>query len=231
MPLRKILIRLLLPPAWRGSRDQAAIGLREFADAELDSAWQSLHAMNAAHDPVLRAALFQHAFEELQHHAVFNELSKNYSAVLPPILALERQPLLQEKARSNPLLSFYAAESVGEGDIAGDFAAYLEAVPFEDVRKAFKLILEDEKGHALYTRSAFSRLAASRREQLVELAKARGGRLYKSWLRISRSMAEMMADVALALIYFMTGFLLKGTCRKRMTMRSDLEKDSPAKSR
>lgn len=215
--MRALLIRLLLPLVWRLSRRKAVEGLQRFSATELDSAWQSLHAMNAAAEPSLRAKLFAHALEEFGHARLFAQAAKSLSQALPALVVGERRPLLDAAQGSRGLVSFYAYEALAEASVSREFASYLAAAPYEEARRAFRLALGDEKRHASYTARTLSALAGADAARL-ELRRARVRRLYESWLRLGRGLGEALYSLLLSLLYFLAGPFLAGPCRRRLSM-------------
>jgi len=225
MTLRTAVIRLALPLAWRLSRRRAVESLQRFSATELDSAWQSLHAMEAAGDPSLKARLFEHALEELGHAELFSQAAKALSSKLPAIPVSERTPLFKPRS-GNGLVSFYALAHLGEDRVSREFEAYLAAAPYEEAREVFRAVLEDEKGHALSTARWLARAASSRQELRRELLKARLGRFRGSWLRFLRALGEIPSALILGLVYLLAGLLLGRACRGHL--EGSREREAPA---
>jgi len=215
--LRKSIIRLCLPIIWRTSERRIAQALQRFSVTEVDSAWQSLYAMKGTRDPKLRAKLFQHALEEMQHGALFGQMALSYSDTLPPIPLPERNPLYDPAKQDDGLLSFYAHEYVGESIICDEFDSYQAAAPRADIKNLFSHVKRDEIGHATYTSHALKELAKDPWTRRRAVLKARFKRLKEGWLRFSKSLGEFPPIFFIGAIYYVSGPLLWRRAQRRLT--------------
>lgn len=161
--LRKLAIRFFLPIAWRLSKKRKAIALEKFSVTEIDSAWQSLYALNSISDGPLKAKLFQHALEELNHGSQFERLFKACSDVPSTGAPFERQALFDPSLGDRALVDFYAYESLGESTITREFIAYASASPDPEVRRTFESLREDELGHTRYTDQVLTELTGGKK--------------------------------------------------------------------
>ena len=113
--LRHFLIRFLLPITWKKSSAQKVRVLQEFAQTELDSAWQSIYAIERVENSGLRSLLFQHAMEELFHSDLFRRLASHKSSELPSAPLTRREPLLfLEKGAEKSAVEFFAYLAIGD---------------------------------------------------------------------------------------------------------------------
>ena len=217
MSLRRMLIRSVLPFAWRASRTRTALGLQRFAITEVDSAWQSLQALHGAENPRLRAKLFQHALEEIHHGALFRGLCVAYSDAPPAMPTTERQALYRSEHGAAGLIPFFAYEFVGERDVRDEFTTYAAAAPYDDIKQLFERAKLDEKGHAIYTERALDELTDARPwHRRFALVRAVGTRRYEAWLRLSKHIGEVPPAILMSALYFLFGALLQPSCRKRL---------------
>jgi len=214
--LRKIVIRLILPIWWKIFKNAPAIALNKFAITEVDSAWQSLYALEAAQDPEIKAKLFRHAYEEIAHGELFNDIAQKVSPTLLPRLSPERDPLLKT-SDSKGFTQFYADEYIGEQRIQIEFETYYNAVPLKPVQEVFGKVKKDEKGHAIYTSRMLDKLVNSEPlKRKYQILRARGKYLHQSWLRVSKVLGEINSDILLKIVYFAVGFLLKPSCQQAL---------------
>jgi hypothetical protein len=213
--LRRCITRLSLPLAWRWSPARKAAALGEFATTELDSAWQSLHALNHVADPALRGQLFQHALEELDHASRFESVFRKYSTVPASTAAFERKVLFDAGRGPRAAVEFFAYECVGEAAIHKEFKTYASAAPDRDVKDVFLSVERDELGHAAYTDAVLRGLVGHRAwPRRRALLGARGRRIGEAWLRLGRRMGEITTGLLLGVLYFTFGMLLRGRCRR-----------------
>jgi len=195
------------------ARQAQALG--EFAATELDSAWQSMNALQQIDDPRLRAKLFQHALEELDHSCRFERLFRTYSAEPGSSARFERTVLFDSSRGERAAIEFFAYECVGESAIRDEFRTYANAAPGRDVKDVFLGVERDELGHAAYTDAVLRGLVGgnrwSRRRALLGAQWRRG---QEAWLRFGRKIGEVPTGVLLALLYFAFGGLLRRRCRR-----------------
>lgn len=216
--LRRIFISLLLPIIWKFSRKRTAAALLRFQSTEVDSAWQNLYILNnTKHDPKHNAKMFQHVLEEIHHAHLFSKLAKNYSDDLLPVPTTEREPLYINKSNDqNALKNFFAYEYIGEADVSHQFKTYESAAPFDDIKKVFARLKNDEIGHVRYTRSMFNELVTSKWERFTLIFKIRLRRTYEAWLRLGHTLGIIPSEVLLRVIYFSFGWSLNRQAKEKL---------------
>jgi hypothetical protein len=69
-----------------------------------------------------------------------------------------------------------------------------------ETRAVFSEVLADEEFHMTYTRTQLSRVASARSRGA--LWRARGGRLWKAYLRLAAGLAGLMGRLVLTVQYF-----------------------------
>jgi hypothetical protein len=216
MPLlRRCITRLSLPFVWRLNPDRKAAALGEFATTEMDSAWQSIWALRHTADPKLRAQLFQHALEEIDHSGQFDRVFRAHSRTPSSSAPFERKVLFDAAKGERAAIEFFAYECIGETDIRDEFQTYAAAAPDADVKAVFLSVERDELGHAAYTNHVLTGLVADDpRRRRRALWRARGRRLYEGWLRFGRKLGEIPTSVLLGVLYFAFGPFLWLRCRR-----------------
>jgi len=216
MLFRKIAIRVFLPVFWRSSRRRTAAGLQRFAVTELDSAWQILHVLEHARDPVLRGKAFQHAMEELHHSVEFDRVSRQVLPELPPRPLPEREPLFEAECGSDALMDFMAYAHVGEVDVFDQFDSYAAGIGPGDARKVFQEAKADEEGHAGLTIAIMKGAGLAESDIRKRVFKVRLSRAWGAWLRFSKNLGDVNLSVVLTLLYVVFGGLLAWPCRWRI---------------
>lgn len=220
--LRHLLIRHVLPLTTRNSARQKTRVLQEFAQTELDSAWQSVYALPKVQDTDTRLLLFDHAVEELFHADLFSRLAAEKSPDLPGQLITRREPLIALDGKDQGrVVEFLAYLSTGETEINTDFEVYETAIPDKDIRRVIKTIREDEVWHA-----------KDSTEQLEKMAAVEGKKL--SWLRFrhllflaQRRYASVMGKfgtlpmtLMMFVAYALFGGIFASQARRRLSMGS-----------
>jgi rubrerythrin len=213
---RHLFIRLILPLSWRrGSQSKVRI-LNEFAMTELDSAWQSLHALNYVKDRKLRKLLLRHAIEELDHSERFMALAREVD-VNTHVPVTRRSPLIDFEAESEPTLKFLAALSVGEDEIRGDFAAYQKALPGARVKQVLNEIAIEEAGHASGCRRALVSAASGANVSLRSLLiKEHMALTWRRYLQTGFKIGAKLMGAGLFVAYFLFAPFAVAQARRRL---------------
>jgi hypothetical protein len=213
---RRIAIRCLMPVVWRASPSRMCASLMEFSATEVDSAWQSIHAMRATRDLDIRARMFRHALDEIRHGELFAKLARKYSDAFPAAPMPERQALLSGPRKREDLITFYARELVGERSIRDDLDAYAAASPHSDIRNLFLGIKAEEAGHARFAEQSLGELSPSGWTRGALIARSRAERFYEGWVRFSGRIGNAVFSVIGSAAYFLIGLLLYSASRKRV---------------
>jgi hypothetical protein len=216
---------MVLPLIWRLSAKQRSRVLLEFAQTELDSAWQSLFALTKVKDPATRALLFEHAFEEMQHYDLFSKQASQKSPDLPTQPTTRREPLMPlENATAKDAVEFLAFLAIGEGEIQKDFQVYEKALPDADMRALFEKICQDEILHAKASDEALSALAKERGVSLRWVRWRHFGSLaYKRYVSIASKFGLLPMTGLLFLVYYLFGPLFFREARARLKEARSLQ--------
>jgi hypothetical protein len=218
MSLRQLLIRFFTPLVWKISGERKIRALQEFALTELDSAWQSLYAMDFIPDPKLRAMLFHHALDEYKHYDVFNNLAREFRQK-PSAQSLVKRLALWKPSEKNGPLNFFSYIHAGECQVNADFAAYSRSNIDENIRIAFTRIMEDEAHHeAGFRKEVFPRLSGSWRAVRRSVLWFRCKRTYGEYVKLMESVGEVPFAVAMTLLYFVGGLFASPICRQRFLL-------------
>lgn len=217
---RHLVIRWFLPLVWRFHAESKARLALEFAQTELDSAWQSLFAFDRVADPEIRGMLLNHAIEELYHSDLFSALAKKKSVGLPVLPLTRREPLLELRTPlKKDAVEFLAYLSIGESEIRHDFALYEGALNDADMRQLFHKIRIDEEHHADDSTQALEQLTRAngmslrwlRLRHLASLA-------YKRYLQIVNKIGVIPMTLLLSLSYFIFVPIFLTQARRRLRM-------------
>jgi hypothetical protein len=192
----------------------------EFAQTELDSAWQSVHALQYVTDPRIRSLLLQHALEELHHSELFADAASEQSDFPQAVPLTRRSPLSEvESGDGSAAAKFLAALAVGENEIRNDFQVYRRAIPDPRIRRLFAQIENDEEGHAENSMASLTRLA---RENGISMRAIRWRHAWELLKRRHKSlgmkMGALILDTALTVLYFVFGGFGHWQARRRMVM-------------
>ena len=220
---RHLLIRWLLPITWRWNAGQKARLLQEFAQTELDSAWQSVYALERVTDLRLRSLLFNHAFEELFHSDLFNRLAGRKAAAVPVIPLTRREPLLDVlPGDSRSAAEFFAYLAIGEGEIQSDFEAYEASIPDEEVRSLFGVIRQDEVHHAADSAEALKEIASDAGLSITWVRIRHLGQLaYRRYVSLMNKFGVIPMTAMLSVAYFVLGAVFVGQARQRLLLGRD----------
>lgn len=215
---RHLVIRWLLPLTWRLDESQKVRVLQEFAQTELDSAWQSVYALGRVKQPGLRALLFMHAFEELFHSDLFAQAAKRKARAIPVLPLTRREPLLPlEMPTLTASTEFFAFLAIGESEIQRDFGEYERALPDEDVRALFKKIRVDEEYHAEDSGRALEQLSAEAGLSLPLIRVRHLGALaWKRYVSLMGKVGAVPMTALLFLVWALFAGLFRGQARERL---------------
>jgi rubrerythrin len=203
--------RLLKPLhrwVWSDAHRRARKLLR-FADTEADGGRDLSRAAELTRDPSLRRLFLRHAQDEQRHADIFRMRGREILSTLLPFqsgfeanwLAPGERGLDNLKVDGHNDESLLAFLHLSEKAAAGRFAIYREVLDRDPhTREIFARILIDEAFHMSYTRKQLARLTP--RKQGLRLWQARGGRIWKAYLRVASAMASAIGSVMLGLQYF-----------------------------
>ena len=222
---RHLVIRWLLPRTWKLDENQKTRVLLEFAQTELDSAWQSVYALQRVKQPKLRALLFMHAFEELFHSDLFSQMAKRKSRAIPVFPLTRREPLLPlDVPDLKASTEFFAFLAIGESEIQRDFGEYERAIPDPDVRALFGKIRRDEEYHAKDSSEALSRLTA---EAGLPLGRIRlrhlGALAWKRYVSLMGKVGTVPMTLLLFVAWALFAVIFRGQARERLRAREGRE--------
>jgi hypothetical protein len=217
---RHLLIRWLLPVTWKLDASQKTRVLQEFAQTELDSAWQSIYALERVEDPRLRALLFMHAFEELFHSDLFSGLAHRTARSIPLLPLTRREPLMPiEGGDRKSAVEFFAFLAIGESEIQRDFGVYERAIPDEDARQLFGKIRKDEEYHAKDSAIVLEQLT---RDAGLSLARIRirhlGALAFKRYVSVMGKFGTIPMTVLLFVAYALFGGILSRQAKQRLEL-------------
>ena len=214
------MIRFLLPLTWRLSSSQRVRVLLEFAQTELDSAWQSIFALERVRDPLTRELLLQHAFEELFHADLFNRLAQEKADSLPSLPLTRRDPIFSlSESNSKNAVEFLAFLAIGEREINDDFAVYQKSLTDPQTQRILKTIREDEVWHAKDSDDALVRLATNNRVNLKWIRARYLLKLaYKRYLSLMNKVGSLPMGALLFVSYAIFGPIFYHQARRRLRM-------------
>jgi rubrerythrin len=203
-------VDLFLTPVHRwvwGDVQRRARKMLRFSATEADGARDIARAAELTRDPALRRLYLRHADDEQRHASLFRRrgrqlLSRSRGRVFEANwLAPGERGLDDLDVRAESDEALLAFLHLSEKAAAGRFVIYERVLDCDpQTRAMFARILEDEEFHMTYTRKQLARL--SPRRQGLRLWQARGGRLWKAYLRIATALAALLGTVMLAVQYF-----------------------------
>ncbi len=193
-----------------GDVDRRVRKLLAFSEVETDGGRDILRAAEVTPDPLLRRLYLAHAVDELHHGDLFRERGASLLRTRSTArvnAALSGNPLpgghglddLQiDGEPDHRLLAFL---HVAEKAAAGRFAVYRQLVDDDpQTRAIFEEILRDEVFHMNYTYTQLARV--SPRSYRREVWRARASRLWKRYLRVAASVANLFGAFILTAMYF-----------------------------
>jgi rubrerythrin len=203
-------VDLLLTPVHRwvwADVDRRARKMLRFSETEADGARDITRAAEITRDPTLRRLYLRHADDEQRHAFLFRRrgrelLDSSRGRVFEANwLAPGERGLDDLEVGSESDETLLAFLYLSEKAAAGRFVVYEKVLDCDpQTRAMFARILEDEEFHMTYTRKQLARLAP--RRQGLRLWQARGGRLWKAYLRVATALAALLGTVMLAIQYF-----------------------------
>jgi hypothetical protein len=192
-----------------GDVDRRIRKLLAFAEVETDGGRDIVRAAEVTPDPLLRRLYLAHAIDELHHGDLFRERG----AALLRTRASHRSGLFNGSPLpgghglddlningepDNRLLAFL---HVAEKAAAGRFTIYRQLVDDDPQTKAiFEEILRDEVFHMNYTYTQLTRVSPHSYRR--EVWRARANRLWKRYLRVAASVANLLGALILTVMYF-----------------------------
>lgn len=226
MRARHLLIRLLTPLVWSASEKRKLAALQEFSDTELDSGWQSLHALERVEDPRAKAVLFLHALEEFRHADMFAALLGSYSRAPLNHPVFARKAMLADAASRDGLLEFLAQVYVGESEINRDFVAYSRSGVDAPIRELFTRIKKDEEGPEEVGWDLMRRCGDRSAGELRWLVfKKRAAHAWRRYANATQSVGNLWLSVLLGVVYALVGPFAFLPLRARLALdpRSQLD--------
>lgn len=211
--IKKMGIRTITTVSWRFSRKRLSRGLHRFSQVEADSAWQILHALNAADDPSHKAKLFTNALEEIRHAELFSRLARHYSEFPLPLDTPRRKQLYDP---NTGLTDFEVNLFLGEAAVHDQFLSYANASPLQRIREVFLSVREDEADHRSSAYAELARLAAGEARARRLIRRSRMKQLYHAWLRFGEAIGNFVFSLLLSVIYFLSAPIFGWLCRRRM---------------
>jgi hypothetical protein len=192
---------------WRDPRRRAR-KLLTFAQTEASGGRDIARAAELTGDAILRRLYLRHARDEQGHADLFIERGR---AILGDLGARGELGGLQldwlapgERAFDDLRVadqtdaSMLAFLHLSEKAAAGRFALYREVLADRGTADVFATVLRDEEFHMTYTRTQLARV----QPRGSALWRARGARLWKSYLRIASGVAGVLGWVMLFIQYF-----------------------------
>ena len=192
-----------------GNVDRRVRKLLAFAEVETDGGRDILRAAELTPDPLLRRLYLAHAIDELHHGDLFRQrgaaLFRARSAHVNGLFNGSPLPgghglddLQIDGEPDHRLLAFL---HVAEKAAAGRFAIYRQLVDDDPQTKAiFEEILRDEVFHMNYTYTQLARVSPDSYRQ--EVWRARASRLWKRYLRVAATVADLLGSLVLTIMYF-----------------------------
>lgn len=201
--------------------------LQEFAQTELDSAWQSIFALERVKNPDLRKLLFLHAFEELFHSDLFARIAQRKSRDLPMLPLTRREPLLPLEGNDpKDEAEFFAFLAIGESEIQRDFHVYQRSLPDEDVQQLFQAIGQDEEYHAKDTGDALERLTGACGLSLPWIRLRHLGSLaYKRYVSVMNKFGVLPMTALFFVAYSLFGMIFARQARERLALAPGAQLD------
>jgi len=191
---------------WRDAGRRAR-KLLTFARTEADGGRDLARAAELTHDALLRRLYLRHARDEQGHADLFNARGRQLlreaggasSGLELAWLAPGERGLDDLRVEDHTDASLLAFLHLSEKAAAGRFAIYREVLADPVTADVFTTILRDEEFHMTYTRTQLMRVQPSG----IALWRARGGRLWKAYLRLASRLAGVMGGIILLVQYFL----------------------------
>ena len=190
--------------------ERRAQKLIRFAETEAEGGRDLVRAAETTSDSILRRLYLRHASDERRHAellrhrgwAILRNLHSEPKNVFQAnwISPGERglDDLRVDDQTDDGLLAFL---HLSEKAAAASFTAYRQALPNDPATGAvFEEILNDETFHMNYTLSQLTRV--SPQSHGWRLWRARGRRLWNSYLRLAAALAGVIGTIVLTLQYF-----------------------------
>jgi len=192
-----------------GDLDRRVRKLLAFAEVETDGGRDILRAAEVTPDPLLRRLYLAHAIDELHHGDLFRQRGA--------ALLRTRSTRVNGRFNGSPLPGGHGLDDLqidGEPDhrllaflhvaekaAAGRFAIYRQLVDDDpETRAIFEQILRDEVFHMNYTYTQLARVSPQSYRQQVW--RARASRLWKRYLRVAVTVADLVGTLSLTIMYF-----------------------------
>lgn len=182
--------------------------LLRFGETETDGGRDILRAAELTSDPLLRRLFIRHAIDEMRHGTLFRHraaamLHASRTPIEPgdePTAAsghgLDDVEVGEES--DDTMLAFL---HVAEKAAASRFAVYRDVLGCDPAtREIFDDILHDEMFHMNYTLTQLVRVSPT--QHRWRLWRARGGRLWKAYLRVAAAIGGVFGSVVLTVQYF-----------------------------
>jgi hypothetical protein len=192
-----------------GDFDRRVRKLLAFSEVETDGGRDILRASELTPDPLLRRLYLEHAIDELRHGILFRQRGADLLRVRATRAAtlFNGNPLpgghgLDDlRIEGEPDYRLLAFLHVAEKAAAGRFEIYRELVADDPpTREIFEEILRDEVFHMNYSYTQLARVAP--RSYRWQIWRARGGRLWKRYLRVAAAIANVFGTTMIGLLYF-----------------------------
>ncbi|MEY4580404.1 MAG: hypothetical protein RL701_5107, partial [Pseudomonadota bacterium] len=186
---------------WSNPRRAARL-LLAFARAERSSHYDMLAAANGCISITRRALYLAHARDEALHAQLFMLRARELaSAALP---AGEPQPDFEHLFEQLGELRFLAFVHAGEVRGQRQLTLYRDELAARGDHKSralFDAVLRDEAQHVQYTQEQLQLVAGSERELQRALLFARSWELWRSWRRLGRTLATVVFNAAMYVVY------------------------------
>jgi bacterioferritin (cytochrome b1) len=190
--------------------DRRVRKLLSFAEVETDGGRDLLRAAEVTADPLLRRLYLAHAIDELHHGDLLRQRGAallrtrtQRTALAAPSrwLPSDGHGIDDLRIGDEPDESLLAFLHLAEKSAAGRFSIYREVVGDDTLTRAvFEEILHDEVFHMNYTYTQLARIAPGSYRR--RLWRARAGRLWKQYLRLSSAFAGVIGTIMLTVVYF-----------------------------
>jgi hypothetical protein len=189
-------------------RGRRARKLLRFAETERSGGREIARAAEQTRDPLLRRLFLRHAGDEERHAELFRargrSLRRGASArgleanwLAPGERGLDE--LRADRMTEAALLAFL---HLSEKAAARRFALYVQVLGADpETGAVFSRVLADEEFHMTYTKTQLARVVPAR--QGAALWRARGGRVWKAYLRVAAALAGVVGQLVLTMQYFL----------------------------
>ncbi|HKA89102.1 MAG TPA: ferritin-like domain-containing protein [Haliangiales bacterium] len=190
---------------WRDAGRRAR-KLLTFARTEADGGRDIARAAELTRDGILRRLYLRHARDEQSHadlfaargRAILAELGGARSGIELAWLSPGERGLDELRVEEHGDASLLAFLHLSEKAAAGRFAVYRDVLADRATADVFARVLHDEEFHMTYTRTQLARVAP----RGSALWRARGERVWKSYLRIASGVAGLLGWAMLLVQYF-----------------------------